>query len=155
MNMSYVKDQAEEFLQLLGKSIIRNAPRGAAMAPEIRRIVSGAKKNDAQKHLRLPEAAFLNTFAVPTLFRCLQEGTGITSEQARQALRNEYRRTMPEYSVHSPIRALPHPFRKTLGANPETIYREWRSADKSFGLTQSAPDFALGKPSPYSTLFEC
>jgi hypothetical protein len=152
--MSYVKDQAEEFLRVLGKSILRNAPRGAAMAPEIRRIVSDAKKNDGQKHLRLPEAAFLNTFAVPALFRYLQENAGLTTEQAREALRNEYHRTMPEYSLQSPIRALPHPFKKLLGAKPETIYREWRNVDKSFGLTQSAPDFALGKPFPHSILFE-
>jgi hypothetical protein len=152
--MNYVKEQAEEFLQLLGKSILRDAPRGTAMAPEIRRIVAAAKENEREKHLRLPEAAFLNTYAVPALFRSLQDNAGLTREQAREALRNEYHRTMQEYSVHSPIRAIRHPFKKTLGAQPETIYREWRNADKSFGLTQSAPDFALGKPFPHSILFE-
>ena len=124
------------------------------MGPVIRRIVAEAKSNDRQKHLRLPEAAFLNSFAVPTLFKHLQDWAGLSAEQAREALLNEYHRTMPEVSTRSPIRATRHPFKKMLGANAETIYRQWRDPRQNYGLTQACPDFALGKPFPQSIVFE-
>src|SRR4029077_14702640 len=97
-------------------------PSGPAMDSEIRKIVALAKRDDRQKHLRLPEAAFLNTFVVPALFEQLQIQGGLTAEQARDALLNEYHRTMPDTSCGSPIYPLRHPFRKLLRASPESIY---------------------------------
>lgn len=129
-------------------------PSGPAMDPEIRKIVALAKRDDRQKHLRLPEAAFLNTFVVPTLFEQLQIQGGLTAEQTGDALLNEYHHTMPDTSHGSPIYPLRHPFRKILGASPESIYRAWRNPPKGDGLTQSAPDFALRAPFPHSIVFE-
>lgn len=148
------RSEAYDFLQSLATAILNDCPRGAAMEPEIRRIVAEAKSDNRKKHLRLPEAAFLNTFAVPALYKHLQGQAGLTAEQAKEALLNEYHRTMPEVSAHSPIRASRHPFKKILGASAETIYKQWKDPKQNYGLTQSCPDFALRKPFAHSIVFE-
>jgi hypothetical protein len=152
--MNDPKAEVHEFLTGLSRAILQGAPSSSAMATEIRRIVAAAKANEQQRHLRLPESAFLNRFVVPVLHKYLQEQTGLTAIQAREALLNEYHRSMPEVSSRSPIRATRHPFTKILGANPETIYRQWKDPKRNYGLTQSAPDFALQKPFPHSIVFE-
>ena len=148
------KDDAYAFLQGFGKAIVDAAPKWADMESEIRRIVEEAKRDDRKRNLRLPEAAFLNTYVLPILYRFLQEKSGLTVDQAKEALLNEYHRTMPNISSHSPIRAERHPFKKTLGASAEAIYRQWKDPEQKYGLTQSCPDFALQSPFPYSTVFE-
>jgi len=120
----------------------------------IRSRVAAAKNDDKQKHLRLPEAAFLNGEVIPVLFEVLKTSGGLSGDQARQALLNEYHRTMPETALWSPIRWERHPFRKILNASPSSIYRDWRTAEKHYGLTQSCPDFSLRDPFPHSILFE-
>ena len=120
----------------------------------IRRAVAVAKTDDKQKHLRLPEAAFLNGQALPALFDLLQTHVGLSREQAQQALLNEYHRTTPDMSRQSPIRWERHPFRKILGSSPSDIYRGWKNPEKGGALTQSCPDFALRDPFPHSILFE-
>lgn len=142
------------FLEALEEALISRLPKGASMNPEIRGIVVDAKTDSRKKHLRLPEAAFLNHFVLPILFEQLQVQAGLTAEQSRDALLNEYHRSMPEISRYSPIRALRHPFKKALGASPESIYREWKAPKKGDGLTQSCPDFALHDPFPHSIVFE-
>jgi hypothetical protein len=148
------KSDAYDFLHSLGTAILKDCPHGPAMDPMIRRIVADAKTDDRKKHLRLPEAAFLNSFAVPALYNHLQGQAGLSAGQAKEALLNEYHRTMPEVSAHSPIRATRHPFKKVLGASAETIYKQWRDPKQNYGLTQSCPDFALRKPFPQSIVFE-
>src|SRR5579863_6474862 len=103
--MSDPKADAFEFLEGLGKAILKSAPRAVDMDPEIRRIVAAAKADAREKHRRLPESTFRNTFVLPVLHRYLQDGPGLTAEQAREALLHEYHRTMPEISRRSPIRA--------------------------------------------------
>src|SRR5450759_2040862 len=152
--MSDPKADAYEFLQGFSNAILKSAPRAAEMEPEIRRIVAAAKTNDREKHLRLPEAAFLNKFVLPILHGYLQDGAGLTAEQGKEALLNEYHRTMPDISLRSPIRAKRHPFKKVLGSSAESIYRQWNDPKQNFGLTQSCPDFALQKPFPHSIVFE-
>jgi len=152
--MTDPKAQAHEFLKGLGRAILQGTPSPSAMVTEIRRIVAAAKSSDKEKHLRLPEAAFLNRFVLPVLHLYLHEQAGLTAMQAKEALLNEYHRSMPEVSSRSPIRATRHPFTKILGANAETIYRQWKDPKKNYGLTQSAPDFALQKPFPHSIVFE-
>jgi len=148
------KDDAYAFLQGLGKEILAETPKSSEMDTTIRRIVREAKTSDSSKHLRLPEAAFLNSYVLPALHRYLIGSAGLSLENAREALLNEYHRTMPAISAHSPIRAERHPFKKSLGANPEAIYRQWKDPEQNFGLTQSCPDFALRAPFPHSIVFE-
>lgn len=153
-----VKEEMEaalEYLRSLKKALQSSAmPKGPDMSVAIRQIVAAAKHDDKQKHLRLPEAAFLNTYVIPTLFDHLQAGIGFIESQAQESLLNEYHRTMPGTSVGSPIFPLRSPFRKALGATADAIYREWRSPAKGDGLTQSAPDFALRSPFPHRIVFE-
>lgn len=152
--MSDPKADAYEFLQGFSKAILKSSPRAADMEPEIRRIVAAAKTNAQEKHRRLPESAFLNTFVLPVLHRYLRDGAGLTADQAKEALLNEYHRSMLAISCRSPIRAKRHPFKKVLGAGAESIYRQWTNKDQNYGLAQSCPDFALGKPFPHSIVFE-
>jgi len=152
--MSDTKADAYEFLEGLGKTILKSSPKSAAMELDIRRIVAGAKTDDQQKHLRLPEAAFLNSYVLPILHEYLQTAAGLTKAEANEALLNEYHRTMPEISSRSPIRAKKHPFKKALGSSAEAIYKQWLDPAQNYGLTQSCPDFALGFPFPHNMVFE-
>ncbi len=120
----------------------------------IRSTVKAAKTDDKQKHLRLPEAAFLNGNALPVLSGLLKTHAGLSEEQAQRALLNEYYRTTPDISRQSPIRWERHPFRKVLGASASDIYRGWTNPEKGGALTQSCPDFSLRDPFPHSILFE-
>lgn len=148
------KDQALEFLKELQKTLNVKLPGPADMESWIRSTVKAAKTDDKQKHLRLPEAAFLNGNALPVLFGLLQTHAGLSEEQAQQALLNEYYRTTPDISRQSPIRWERHPFRKVLGASASDIYRGWTNPEKGHALTQSCPDFSVRDPFPHSILFE-
>jgi hypothetical protein len=152
--MGKEKDAAFAFLQVFEKQLRQRLPKGVAMDAVIREVVSEAKTNAQKKHLRLPETAFLNYFVLPSLFQQIQEQAGLSETQAKDALLNEYHRTMPEISRQSPIHALRHPFAKIMGATPEAVFQRWLKPEKGDGLTQSCPDFALRKPFPYSIVFE-
>jgi hypothetical protein len=148
------KDQALEFLRELESALNKNLPGPEDMRTEIQTTVREAKPDEKKKHLRSPEAAFLNGKALPILFDVLKSDAGLTAEQAHQALLSEYHRTTPNLSRQSPIRWERHPFRKILGARASEIYRGWTSPDEGGALTQSCPDFALRAPFPHSILFE-
>jgi hypothetical protein len=148
------KDQALEFLKELEKTLNRSLLGPTEMKSWIRDTIAVAKTNDKQKHLRLPEAAFLNGQVLPVLFELLKTYGGLSTESAQQALLNEYHRTMPDISRRSPIRWERHPFRKMLGASPGDIYQGWTNPEKGRALTQSCPDFSLRDPFPHAILFE-
>jgi hypothetical protein len=148
------KDQAFEFLKELEKTLNTRLPGPSDMESWIRSTVRAAKTDDKQKHLRLPEAAFLNGRALPVLFELLKSHAGLSREQAQQALLSEYYRTTPDISRQSPIRWERHPFRKVLGASASDIYRGWTNPEEGRALTQSCPDFSLRDPFPHSILFE-
>lgn len=148
------KDDALEFLKCLEMTLNKALLGPNDMEAWIRPTVAAAKTNDRQKHLRLPEAAFLNGQALPVLFDFIQTYGGLSEDQARKALLNEYYRTTPAISEQSPIRWERHPFRKVLGGNARDIYRRWKNPDEGGALTQSYPDFSLRDPFPHSILFE-
>jgi hypothetical protein len=148
------KDQALDFLKQLEKTLNARLLAPIEMETWIRRTVAAAKLDDTQKHLRLPEAAFLNGQALPVVFEVLHTSCGLSPEQAKAALLNEYYRTTPDISRQSPIRWERHPFRKLLNASPSDIYRGWANPDEGGALTQSSPDFSLRDPFPHSILFE-
>lgn len=147
------KNQALEFLKKLEETLNKKLPGPADMESWIRSTVKAAKIDDKQKHLRLPEAAFLNGKALPILCDLLKT-YGLSEEQAQQALLNEYYRTTPGISRQSPIWWERHPFQKVLGASASDIYRGWTNPEKGGALTQSCPDFSLRDPFPHSILFE-
>ncbi len=148
------KVDALGFLRELEKALNRQLLPAADMDPAIRKTVAESKIDDRAKHLRAPEAAFLNGHALPVLFDVLQTVAGLSPEEAREALLNEYHRTMPAISKRSPIRWERHPFTKALGANAAQIYEGWKNPEVGRALTQSCPDFALRAPFPHTILFE-
>ncbi len=148
------KDQALDFLKELEKTLNCKLPGPVEMESRIRSTVTAAKNDDKQKHLRLPEAAFLNGQALPVLFELVKTFGGLSTELAQRALLNEYHRSMPDISRQSPIRWERHPFRKILDASASDIYRGWTNPEEGHALTQSCPDFSLRDPFPHSILFE-
>lgn len=148
------KRDAKAFLDGLASAISKKTPPGTAMESLIRRTIERAKVDELKKHLRAPEAAFLNLFAVPTLHEELTTTGGLTQEQARQALLNEYHRCMPEFSVTGPFLGHKHPFKKMMGARPDAVYESWQQQEHGWGLASCAPDFALRSPFPHRVLFE-
>jgi hypothetical protein len=146
------KDRALAFLKELEETLNSKLPGPTDMDPWIRSTVAEAKTDDKKKHLRSPEAVFLNEQALPKLFDLLIH-RGLSREQAQEALLSENYRGTPELALGSPVRWERHPFRKTLGARPSDIYLGWTKPDKH-GLAQSCPDFSLHKPFPHAILFE-
>jgi len=148
------KDQALAFLRELERILNHNLPGPAEMESGIRQTVAAAKTNDKQKHLRLPEAAFLNGKVIPVVFELIQSYSGLSKDQARLALLNEYHQSMPDFSCYSPIRWERHPFKKIVGTSAADIYEAWEDPERGHGLAQSCPDFSLRDPFPHSILFE-
>lgn len=148
------KADAHAFLDDLGQSIAEGAPKGTAMEREVRRTMTAAREDAAQKHLKTPEAAFLNRFVVPVLFEQIRHHSKLTIPQAREALLNEYHHCMPDFSLRSPSRHEKHAFKKVVGASPESIYRAWTDSAGGLGLTRSCPDFAVTDPFPHRIVFE-
>ena len=149
------KEQAWSYLRGLERALAETGmPRGADMNSAIRSIMASATSDGRQRHLRKPEAAFLNHFVLPTLYAHLKDSHSLTDQQAKTALLNEYHRSMPETSLHSPAYPGRHPFGKVLGSSPATVYAQWLKPGNSDGLTQSCPDFALHDPFPHRIVFE-
>jgi len=148
------KDQAKAFLDEMAQAISQQCPKGTAMERAVRRTIREAKQDPAKKHLRQPEAAFLNGFVLPIVFEQIKRCSSLTETQARVALLNEYHHCMPGLSVKSPIRAIKHPFKKAMGSSPDSVYSGWMNSDKGSGLAQSCPDFALIDPFPHHIVFE-
>ena len=154
--MKHGKEGAQDFLDGLAKAIDAATAefRGPAMERHIRTLIREADANGTKAFTTGPESAFLNTFAVPVLFDEIQAYAGLSSEQARIALLNEYARSMPKFSTHSPFRTVKTPFSKKMGVSAETIYRAWKSEQKDHGLQRAGPDFALRPPFPHRIVFE-
>jgi hypothetical protein len=149
------KDQALDFLKELEKTLNSKLPGPTDMKSWIRDTVTAAKTDDKQKHLRLPEAAFLNGQALPVLSELLKTyGGGLSTEDARRALLNESHRGTPDIALWSPIHWVRHPFQKLMGTKPGDIYRGWTNPNDGRAVARSCPDFSLRDPFPHSILFE-
>ncbi len=147
------KAAAFEFLEHVHQSLERQLPPPELLRSSVKTTAALAKEDAAKPHVRRPEEAFLNTFAIPHLFTELQGRLGLTAEEARTALLAENYRHMLTMSSGSPARKDRHPFDKTLAPNPTEVMAHWRSG-KSNSLRQSCPDFALRSPCPHSIVFE-
>jgi len=146
------KDDAHRFLTKLEKSL-QALPSAYEMHAWVRSTTQANKGPRGDRHLRGPEAAFLNGHVIPALFRAICD-EGLSVPDARRALLNENHPSLPQYSVDSPARTVRHPFTKTIGTSPEKIYERWVDPDNASALVQSCPDFALRAPFPHSIVFE-
>lgn len=147
------KDKAYEFLQSLEESLNASLPQHAELKQGIRDIVKAAKIDDAQKHLRQPENAFLYHYAVPIIFDRMQTVPGIGEVEARRSFLSEFYRNFPQWSLATPARTQGHPFNKILGTKPAAIIDRWTGVNGA-SLTQACPDFAFREPFPFKIVFE-
>jgi hypothetical protein len=147
------KEQALKFLEQLEEKLKGGLPGPTEMEAWIRSTVADVKTDDKKKHLRIPEAAFLNEKALPLVSQLLTD-RGLSKAQAQQALLSEYYRMTPDIAQRSPIRWERHPFRKVLGCRASDIYRNWINPEERPALMRSCPDFSLRDPFPHTILFE-
>jgi hypothetical protein len=148
------KHQALAFLEGLQKRLNSCLPPAKVLDPDIRALNARAKENYPERHLKGPESAFLNKYALPEVFQELTTVVGMSEPDARKALLNEYYPSMPAISEASPARTVKHPFTKVLGRSAADIYRQWTDPTVGSALVQSCPDFALRNPFPHKILFE-
>jgi hypothetical protein len=153
--MSGTKDEALSYLKDLEKTLSASGmPNGSDMNVELRKIVADAMTDKTKKHLRSPEAAFLNTYVIRQVFNHLQKAGGLNPAQAREALLNEYHKTMPDIAKGGVGHPLRHPFNKATATSAESTYKNWLTPKNGDGLTKSYPDFAVRDPFPHRILFE-
>ena len=109
-----------------------------------------------EKHGRYSdhEDAFLLEYAIPLLNKYLVRQSGLSVEQAKQALLTEKYKHCDDISSGSPVRSLKHPFGKAFSPRPQDIYAKWAEQNGQSAVTQSCPDLALRKPFPHKILFE-
>ena len=150
------KADALSFLQQFQHALTQGLPPVESLRAKVRGIALAAKHGDSapqSPHMRRPEEAFLNTYAIPRLSESLQSACGLSAEAAREALLTENFRHLEELSLASPARKTRHPFDKKFAPNATEIMNQWRSG-KSNSLRQSCPDFAVRSPCPFTIVFE-
>lgn len=146
------KHEAYQFLKGLQKHLNANLPSPQQMRKEIQDIVTISRKDNAQKHLNMPEAAFTNHFLIPRIFDVVSERVG--KDKARQCLLSEYIAMRKDYCWNtSPQRQERHPFSKGIAHKPQAIMRRWKGEPNKQTI-QSAPDLALRDPFPFNIVFE-
>src|ERR1039458_6397405 len=82
------KHDAYEFLKGLQKHLNASLPSPPQMRKEVRDMVTNSRKDNKEKHLKLPESAFTNHFLIPLIFDVVSERVGKTN--ARQCMLCEY-----------------------------------------------------------------
>ena len=149
------KSETYAYLKDLEAFLNKRLPNPGVMRHNISEIVANAKLDDQKRHLRNPEDAFLNEFAVPLVFEHMQHVQGVSVDDAKESLLLEYYRYMKEFSLNTPARTLRHPLSKTI-LSAENLIRKWRGELKPQinELTQPCPDFAFVQPFPHSVVFE-
>jgi hypothetical protein len=120
MSPAEAKDTAHKFLRTFHATLKGQLRPADKMEPFIRQTVKHAKPLHAERHLRLPESAFLDTFVIPDLADAIRTGAGLTLQEAREALLNEYHPSMSDLSCGSPARRVKHPFTKVLSLGVST-----------------------------------
>jgi hypothetical protein len=147
------KLDAYKFLKKFENKLNSELPPPTELRTFIRKTVLESKVDVARDYLRLPEAAFLNLFAIPALHKLMSEQNGMDALKASQALLAEYKKMNPQFSSGTPGRRQKHPFKKVMGTAPGAIIEQWMSG-RDNALTQSWPDFATREPFPFKIVFE-
>jgi hypothetical protein len=147
------KQRAFQFLKSL-EDALETLPPPTEMDRWVRSQCTQAKGNDELRHLRNPEAAFLNGQVIPLVHRLISTYEEMDTDRATHALLNEYYRCMPTMSRNTPARLVRHPFTKVLSGSGTSIYSRWANDSGKFALVQSCPDFALQSPFPHKIVFE-
>jgi hypothetical protein len=147
------KAHAHNFLRQFEHKLTEDLPDLESLRKTVRDIAKQAKGSEILPHMRRPEEAFLNTYAIPRLSKELQAACGLNMAEAREAILSENFRHIKELSSASPARKTRHPFDKKFASSAALVMSQWRS-EKSNALRQSCPDFALRAPCPFTIVFE-
>src|SRR5882757_3936320 len=92
------KALAFKFLESLQNLLEASLPAPSEMGEWIRETVATSRTDPSRKHLRGPEAAFLNGPVTPSLYKAIKEHGKLTDSEAKQALLNEYFRGTREFA---------------------------------------------------------
>jgi len=148
-----LKRGALEFLESVEKELTSGTPSPMRMRESVREVVAAAKSDKTLPHMRQPENAFLYRYAVPIVFRQMQNVPGIGETEARQSLLSEFYRNLPGLCLATPARTQRHPFNKVIGMQPKEVVAQW-AGTRGAALRQACPDFAFREPFPYKIVFD-
>lgn len=133
------------FLKVVERKLadaLRAAESTGPVPEQVERMVRAARKAGGASHLRLPEAAFLNTWLAPVLYEVLRD-RGI--ESPSNLLLAESHAQLRPFCSGTAARLRPFPFDKQWKSGPEAIFERWRGpTDKAF--SRPCPDFAIRNP---------
>ena len=133
------------FLRQVEQNLVRDlrtAERTEPVRDQVARIVKEARKASNQAHLRLPEAAFLNTWLPPAVAEALRQYGYADSKRVFLA---ESYRGLQQFCGDTAARSRPFPFKKGRKADLSEVFQRWSgSAKKAF--IQPCPDFAVDDP---------
>lgn len=147
------KTDAYRFLLSLKNSFSDMLP-APQMEIAIRQTMAMARLDKGDRHLRMPEATFINSQVVPRLFQHLHDDLGFDVTTVRESLLTGCHPCMRDISRGTPIRTVRHPFTKAVGQSTAAIYSRWANAGDASSLTASCPKFALRRPFPHKVVFE-
>ena len=151
------RKQAHVFLTGLEgrlRTTLKEAERrdGMPVAKQIEAISLRAREETAKRHLKSPEAAFLNTWVAPALNEQLRAG-GLSESEARAALLAESYTALKSISGGPAARPVAFPFEKKMGVPAGDIYDRWAGRSGGQPFTQPYPDLAVRHES-YQIVFE-
>jgi hypothetical protein len=126
---------------------------GRSIAEQIEATCEKANTAEqTQRHLKSPEAAFLNQWVAKTLSDQLL-AFGLDSKQAKAALLAESHTSLSDIVGGPAARPVAYPFSKGLDAQPRDIYDRWARPKRSQSpFPTTWPDLAIR--GPFKIVFE-
>ena len=152
------RDQARQFLagfeeRLRGNlRLSEREGEGNTIAEQIEQIRAHARDDKKNRHLKAPEAAFLNHWVAPALFEQLR-AVGLNESDAKAALLAESYTALKDIAGGPAARPVAFPFEKKLGVSAGDIYERWSGRSGGQPFTQPYPDLAIRHES-YQIVFE-
>ena len=152
------RDEARQFLtgfeERLRGSLRQSeqAAQGKSIAEQIDQLRAHARADERKKHLKAPEAAFLNNWVAPALFEQLR-AAGLNESEAKVALLAESHTSLKTISGGPAARPVAFPFDKKMGVAAGDIYDRWAGRLGGQPFTQPYPDLAVRHES-YQVVFE-
>jgi len=152
------RDQAKRFLSGFEERLRGNlrlseqAGEGKTIAEQIEQIRARARDDKKDRHLKAPEAAFLNRWVAPALYEQLR-AVGLDESEAKAALLTESHTSLKQISGGPAARPVAFPLEKKMGVPAGEIYARWACRSDGQPFTQPYPDLTVRHPS-YQIVFE-
>ena len=152
------RDEAKQFLTGFEARLRRSlrlaedAEGGKTIAQQVDEMRAHARADEKTRHLKAPEAAFLNHWVAPALYEQLR-ATGLNESDAKAALLAESHTSLKTISGGPAARPVAFPLEKKMGVPAGDIYKRWAGRSDAQPFTQPYPDLAIRHPS-YQIVFE-